>query len=129
MVSTTRNRLPRIETLRRRIDDWRRTRRHARAPLPPRVWTAAVALVPEHGVYGTAHALGISSGALRRHLDQAPAVRQTPDTRFIELPRPVADGCVIELDGTAGRTVRVRLNGLPLADLAAFARQLAGETP
>ena len=72
MIRIIRKRLPRIDTVRRRIDDWRRTRGHARAPLSPRLWAEAVALVPEHGVYRTARALGVSYGGLRV------SVRRTP---------------------------------------------------
>ncbi len=68
MISTPRRRRPRLDTVRRRLDRWRRTRRHARAPLPPSLWAAAVALVPEHGLYGTARALHLDYATLQRHV-------------------------------------------------------------
>jgi len=126
MISTTRRRPPRIETVRRRLDRWRQTRRHPRAPLPPRLWAAAMALVPEHGVYGTARTLGLSYGALKQHVDgpDRPAGAHLP--AFVELPRPLGhDACVIEVAG-AGTTVRLRLNGLTLTDLAELTRLVAG---
>jgi len=127
MIPTTRKGLPRIESIRRRIDDWRRTRRHARAPLPPRLWAAAVTLVADHGLYGTARTLGVSYGALKRHVERAGRERARPRARFVELPStPGAAAYVIEIEGAAGTTVRVRLNGVPLAEVADFTRLVAG---
>jgi len=124
MVSAARTRRPRLETVRQRIDRWRQTRGHARAPLPRRLWAGAVALVPEHGLYGTARALGVSYGALKRHVDQQEAPRARATARFVELRPPVvADACVIEIAGAV--TVRVRLNGLSLPEVADFARRVA----
>ena len=127
MRSTPRARQPRLETVRRRLDRWRQTRRHPRAPLPARLWAAAVALVPEHGVYGTARTLGLSYGALKQHVDGPD--RQAGErlsAAFVELPRPLGhDACVIEVAG-ARTTVRLRLNGLTLTDLAELTRLVAG---
>jgi len=126
MISPGRTRRSRLETVRRRLDRWRQTRRHVRAPLPPRLWAAAVALVPEQGLYGTARALGVSYGALKRHVERHDRdERARPLVRFVELPPVAAETSVIEIEG-AGTTVRLRVHGLALSDLAAFARQLAG---
>lgn len=127
MRSTTRVRQPRLETVRRRVDRWRQTRRHGRAPLPARLWAAAEALVPEHGVYGTARALGLSYGALKRHVEDPDDQPRKSSPRFVELPRPsVGESCVIEIDG-GGAIVRVRFDGVPLPEVAAFTRLVVGD--
>lgn len=127
MISTTSRRPPRLETVRRRLDRWRQTRAHARAPLPGRLWAAAVALVSEHGLCGTARALGVSYGALKRHVE-AREQAQRADARngFVELSPggPVAADHVVEIAQAAGVTVRVRLNGVALAELAEFTRRV-----
>ncbi len=129
MISTADRRRPRLETVRRRLNRWRQTRVHARAPLPDRLWAAMVALVPEYGLYGTARALGVSYGALKRQVDRRDDEREHTSARFIELPpTPVANGYVIEIDSGAGTMVRVRLNGLPLSEVAEFTRRVAGTT-
>jgi len=130
MIRTIRKRAPRIDTVRRRIDDWRQTRDHARARLPPRLWAAAVALVPEHGLYGTARALGVSYGALRRHLVlHGQTASDGARTAFVELPTaPGVGTSVIEIADAVGRTVRVYLNGLTLSEVADFARRVAAAT-
>ncbi len=130
MISTSRRGRPRLETVRRQFDRWRQTRAHTRAPLPRRLWAAAVALVPEHGVYGTARMLGVSYGALKQHIDRHDdEPRERPRARFVELPpTPAADGYVIDIEGAAGTTVRVRLNGVALSELAEFTRLVVGAT-
>ncbi len=129
MISTTRTRRPRLETVRRRIDRWRQTRPHARAPLPPRLWAAAVALVSEHGLYGTARALRLGYGALKQHVEATGGqARGRRRSEFLEIPVPPAparDNWSIEIEGS-GTTVRLHLNGLALTDLAAFTRLVVG---
>jgi len=129
MISTRRTRRPRIDTVRRRLDRWRQTRPRARAPLPPRLWAAAVALVPEHGLYGTARALHLDYGTLKRRVTGSGArVRARVPSGFVELatpPAPARDPWLIEVDGR-GATVRVRLPGLALTDLAHFTRLVVG---
>jgi hypothetical protein len=90
------------------------------------LWAAAGALVPEHGLYGTARALGVSYGALKRHVGRRDRDEHARTAvRFVELPPVVTETSVIEIEG-AGTTVRLRVPGLELSDLAVFVRQLAG---
>ena len=125
MTGTVRTRRPRLETVRRRLDRWRERRPHARARLPPRLWAAATALVPEHGLYGTARALHLDYGALKAHVE-ATGEPARLTSRFVELPAPLpSESCIMEIAG-AGTTVRVRLHGLALPALAAFARLVVG---
>jgi len=129
MISTAHRRPPRLETIRRRLDRWRHRRPHARAPLPPPLWAAAVALVPAHGLYATARALGISYGALKQHVDRQGRHAHAPTTaRFVELPaKPVSEAYVVEIESVRA-TIRVRLPGLALSELAEFTRLVAGPT-
>jgi hypothetical protein len=127
MIPTTRTRRPQLETVQRRLDRWRQKRPHARSPLPPRLWAAAVALVAEHGLYGTARALRLDYGALKQHVDATDRDERAPVTSaFVELPAPSdRDACVIEVEG-ARTTVRLHLKGLALTDLAELTRLVAG---
>jgi hypothetical protein len=88
-----------------------------------------VGLVPEHGLYATARALGISYGALKQHVDRRDDhARTRPTARFVELPAiPVREAYVVEIESVRA-TVRVRLNGLALSELAEFTRLVAGAT-
>jgi hypothetical protein len=128
MISTTRTRRPRLETVRRRLERWRRRRRHPRAPLPPDLWAAAVALVPAHGLSGTARALRLGYGALKQHVEAASGRPRRRQAAFLELavpPAPRRDAWAIEIEG-AGTIVRLRLNDLALTDLAEFTRRVVG---
>jgi hypothetical protein len=83
--------------------------------------------VAEHGLYGTARALGVSYGALKRQVHRHDEDRGAgARVRLVELPPAVVDRSVIELESAAGLTVRVRLNGVALSDVAAVARLIAG---
>jgi hypothetical protein len=87
-----------------------------------------VALVAQHGVYGTARALHVDYGTLKRHVDQG-AARAPARPRFVELPAaPVAAAALIEVARPDGSTVRVRLPGRTLSEIADFTRQVAGPT-
>jgi hypothetical protein len=89
MISTRRTRRPRLETVCRRLDRWRRRRPRARAPLPPRLWAAAVELVPAHGLYGTARALHLDYGTLKRHVEGTGDQRNRPfDNRLCASQNP-----------------------------------------
>jgi hypothetical protein len=71
MIPTKPSRLPPIQTVRRHLDVWRRTRAHPRSPIPETIWTAAVALVRQHGLYRTARTLRVDYGALEQHVEAA----------------------------------------------------------
>ena len=119
----------RIHRVRRRLERWRQTRPHQRAPIPAAVWAAAVVLARQHGLYQTARALPISYGALKAHVARAHrADQETQRPSFVELTpvpaRPVSE-CVIELDAPRG-TTRVRVSGIAVADLVALTRALGG---
>lgn len=120
---------PRMRSVRRRLERWRQTRPHQRAPFPKAVWAAAVALARRHGLYQTARGLRLNYGALKAHVEGASQGDQaTPRPTFVELApvpaHPVSE-CVIELDAPRG-TTRVRVSGLAIADLVALARALGG---
>jgi hypothetical protein len=116
-----------LERVRRRLERWRRTRAHLRAPIPKNIWAGAVALARQHGLYQTARALPINYGVLKQHLE---AADRTDSVRsgFVELRpmNPPATGdVVIEVEGPR-TTVRLRLPGVELPDLVRLSRALAG---
>jgi len=118
-----------MKRVRRRLERWRRTRPYARARIPNSIWAGAVALARQYGVYETARALPIHYGALKQHLEAADRTAVPRErSRFVELtPMPPAacDDSVIEVDGPRA-TVRIRLHGMGLPDLARLSRVIAG---
>jgi hypothetical protein len=108
-----------LEQTRRRITRWRETRTHRGAPMPAALWTAAVALARQHGLYPTARALHVDYGALKKRRDAADGGRVAAPT-FVELPavRPPGLGpCVIDLEAPRGGRMRIEVTGVTVADL------------
>ena len=118
-----------MKRVRRHLERWRRTRPYLRAPIPASIWTGAVALARQYGVYETARALPIHYGALKQRLEAADRTAAAGErSRFVELtpmPPTVGDDAVIEVDGPRA-TVRIRLHGMALTDLARLSRVIAG---
>ena len=108
-----------LEQTRRRITRWRETRTHRGAPMPAALWTAAIALVRQHGLSTTARTLHLDYGSLKKRLDVAGAGR-VPSPTFVELPaaRPTGLGpCVIDLEAPRGGRMRIEVTGVTVADL------------
>jgi hypothetical protein len=107
-----------LEQTRRRITRWRDTRTHRGAPMPAALWTAAIALARQHGLYTTARTLRVDYGSLKKRRDAAGAGR-VPSPAFVELPAgpPGLGPCVIDLEAPRGRRMRIEVTGVTMADL------------
>ena len=113
---------------RRRIARWRETRTHRGAPMPATLWTAAIALARQHGLYPTARALRLDYGSLKKRLDKAGA-RRGVSPAFVELApaRPTGLGpCVIDLEAARGRRLRIEVTGVTMADLVTLTQAAWG---
>jgi hypothetical protein len=88
--------------------------------MPVALWTAAVALARQQGLYTTARRLGIDYGSLKKRLNTAGAGR-VPAPAFVELStavRPPGLGpCVIDLEAPRGRRLRIEVTGVTMPDL------------
>jgi hypothetical protein len=119
----------RVEAVRRRIDHWRRVReRHS--PMPERLWTAAVSLAAEHGIYPIARALGLNYQTLKARLGRIARVERQAVVRPIEFVEfdgaelvgsVKARGSVVELSGTDGAKLVIRLEGRDGLDVLGLA--------
>jgi len=128
MMPTESPRSLNMARVRQRLDQWRRTRAHPRSPIPQALWTNAVALARQQGLYQTARALRLDYGGLKEHVEAADARGGARRQAFVEFAGSTLTDlspCVIELTGPGG-TVRIRVPGLALADLATLSRTLAG---
>jgi hypothetical protein len=123
MVTTKSDQPFRVERVRRRVERWREQRGHPKSRMPDRLWTEAVAVARQDGLYRTARALRLDYGALRRHVEAAEAAGVRPT--FVELASRPSGEYVIEIDGRHA-TVRLRVPGMRLSDLATLGRLLAG---
>ena len=124
-VEQARGRGESLEQVAQRFKRWRETRVRGEH-IPPALWSAAVGMAKEHGLYRIGHELRVDHDGLKKHLERAGGVARSGkvDSRFVELfaaPAPTAAGmreCVVELENARGAKMRVELNGNGLAGLA-----------
>ena len=124
---------PRLEALRRRFKQWRRTRKIG-SRIPEPLWSAAVKLAELHGVHQIAKALGVDYYSLQKRLQEksvssSPMVASASEGRFVELAGAVpmtAQECILELEDIAGAKMRIHCKGMEAPDLAALSRSFWG---
>lgn len=124
------SRIPNMDELRSRFEQWRKTRQ-GRARIPDELWAAAAAVARRDGVNRTAAALHLDGGKLKRRMaavDSRP--RKAAPPAFVELLTSATGGApeyTIELEGDHGK-LRIHLKGATAADLAELSRTLWGLT-
>jgi hypothetical protein len=127
----------RLEGLRRRFEQWRRTRK-ARSRIPEPLWAAAVRVASTYGIHRTAKTLRVDYYALKKRVEGTPAVSaskvpgETAEATFLELPAPVwpsCGECMLELEKAGGAKMRVHVKGVEAPDLAALSRSFWGSEP
>jgi len=119
----------RVESVRRRFERWRQTRRGL-SRIPESLWAAAVEMAATSGISPTAKALRVNYNALRKRVDQqAAAAPRRPEensvTTFLELAPSAPVGscqCTMELEDDSGAKMRVHLQGTEAPDLTALSR-------
>jgi len=125
MNRSRRARIPNIDEVRARFEQWRQTRR-GKSPIPEELWSAAIEVARRDGVNRTAAALHLDGGKLKRRMMAAKSVgRKAVPPMFVEL---MASGTsrseyTIELEGRKGK-LRIHCQGATAADLAELSRAL-----
>ena len=119
-------RVPTIEEVVTRFEQWRQTRR-GRAHIPDELWSAAIEVARREGVNRTAAALHLDGGKLKRRMVAAGAVTgKAAPPAFVEFMAPAGTGMpeyTIELEGRNGR-LRIHCKGATAANLAELSRAL-----
>ena len=118
-----------IEQVRRRLREWRLSRRHG-ARIPEALWISAVGLAKKYRPARIAHELGLDYDGLKRRLKIAqqhgPSEPQT-QPGFIEL-LPIAPSsqcvCSIEMQDRRGAKMKLELKGASAGEVAAVSRAL-----
>lgn len=131
---------PNMQKVRNRLERWR-SAHTGRLPIPQRLWTAAVELAREHGVFHTAKALRLEYGKLKQMLESTGAVNRSKARKmavvksrrarsdappaFMELlasptAAAVSEG-LIELEGRRGK-MRIQWKGTTAPDLGGLGR-------
>ena len=126
MPRSQRSRIPDIDELRSRFEQWRQTRQ-GKARIPEELWSAAATVARRDGVSRTAAALHLDGGKLKRWMAAADSrLRKAAPPAFVELMASGTDGVpeyTVELEGRHGK-LRVHSKGATAADLAELSRAL-----
>jgi hypothetical protein len=110
----------RLQKIRTSIDIWRWTR-VKRSPMPEELWTPAVQIAKQLGVWRAARELGLSYESLRRRVEEK-ASRTEATMGFVEvrgadlMAETTTDGIVMELSATDGTRLVVRLGRGAMVD-------------
>ncbi|MBN1571337.1 MAG: hypothetical protein JXA73_26110 [Acidobacteria bacterium] len=125
MISTKRlpspNSSNQIETLRRRLDAWRKTHK-PRSRIPTHLWNSAARVAGQCGLNRTAKALHLDYYDLKKRMNTG-VVSQGPVPSFIELSTAAAVSvpeCIIELESRNGAKMRIQIKGMGIPDLHAL---------
>jgi hypothetical protein len=114
---------PEVESVRQRLERWRKNRKQ-RAPIPPELWAAAAELARRHGLAKMARALRLDYYSLKERIetvDRRCSHERNVRPAFVELvPPPVAvvSECTMELEDPSGARMRIHLKGAHMPDLA-----------
>lgn len=113
---------PQVESVRLRLERWRRNRKH-RSPIPEELWASAAELAGEYGLAKTARALRLDYYSLKERLGPSnPPISPEAKTHpmFVELvpqaPAAISE-CTVELEDPTGARMRVHIKGTALPDL------------
>src|SRR5713101_1333925 len=94
-----------IEEARQQFDEWRRDRKRGER-IPADLWTWAVTLAKEHGVWPTAKALHLDHSGLKRRVRNG---EQEERSAFVEvIPQgAMLYGCTVVMEDGRGARMRV----------------------
>lgn len=114
---------PQIESIRQRLERWRRNRKQ-RSPIPEELWTAAAELARRHGLAKTARALRLDYYSLKERIEKAGdrpgSCQVNARPTFVELvpqPTTAVSECTVELEDPSGARMRICLKGTAVPDL------------
>jgi hypothetical protein len=113
-----------IQETQLQFENWRRERKRGER-IPENLWTRAVELAKQHGVWPTARALHLDHSQLKRRVQNGE--KEVKSGAFIEvIPQGVICACTIEMEDGHGARMRIELKGAA-ADAAALSRTFWGE--
>ncbi len=116
-----------LSLARARFDSWRRSRKVG-ARIPEALWRLAVELTESCSLSQVAAALRLDYYGLKRRVERSAKGRASAPAKvaFVELTAPAAEcgQCWIELDDGRGGSLRMRLRGYNIDELAALSQSL-----
>ena len=108
---------PQLEEVRDQFEEWRRSRKSRRDPIPLRLWKAAVNLSGSYSIHSISKALRLNYSDLKERVDQqlvADRVKALPAAGFIDLgcsQSLIESECIIEMQNAGGLKMQMRVRG------------------
>ena len=108
---------PTLEEVRDQFEDWRRTRKNRRDPIPAPLWKAAVKLSGSYSLHSISKALRLNYSDLKDRVhDQftADEVKRLPAAGFIDLgcsQSLIESECIIEVQNSCGLKMKMSVKG------------------
>ena len=119
-----------VRKVQKQFQAWRAHKR-GRVPIPERLWHAAAKLCEAHRIHRVARWLRLNNTALRDYARRTAIVGSPQPPTFVEwappampVVAPAAAEYLLEVARAGERTVRVRVRGAAVAEVAALARAL-----
>jgi hypothetical protein len=119
---------PQMESVRQRLERWRRKRKQ-RSPIPEQLWASAADLAHRYGLAKTARSLRLDYYSLKERIEACDRPRShemNPRPAFVELvPQAAAavSECTIELEDPSGARMRIHLKGSGVPDLTGLSER------
>jgi len=115
---------PDIEVVRKRFEEWRKTRRRG-TKIPEDLWAAAVNLANTHSLTEICQWLRVEYNQLKKRIEDNQGIVQSSSAGFVELnlsnmmPGPE---CIIEVERSDGARMRMSVKGAVDAGLVEAAK-------
>ena len=123
--------LPEVRALQHQFQEWRATK-HPGDRIPRRLWNAAARLCRAHPLHRVAQWLRVNSASLRDHAERPPRPHAAPSPpAFLQATVPAgfllgapAVEYTLEVEHPATPTLRIRVRGAGVSEIAALAQAL-----
>jgi hypothetical protein len=106
-----------LEEVRDQFEDWRRTRKNRRDPIPPQLWKAAVKLAGSYSMHSISKALRLNYSDLKARVDQqfaADKAKALPAADFIDLGCShnfFESECIVQMQNVCGLKMKMSVKG------------------
>lgn len=121
-----------LESLRRRFEAWRKTRKKP-GRIPQKLWDSAARLARSHGPGRVAQALRLDYYDLKRRTLVSESARATPaEPTFVQIEAGGSsweENCLVEIENGTGQKMTVRLSGGSCRELVGLAEAFLRRHP
>jgi hypothetical protein len=114
-----------LMALRQRVDGWRRNGGGRGSRIPEELWTSAVDVARDAGLYATARTLHFNYEGLKKRAQAAGKRKRGRGAAFVAVQMPAFNGgakVVVDLVGVDGEQVRIDVTGADAMDVVALAQ-------